>query len=69
MKPLHRKRDDKLFGYSLFTKSIGSGVESRFTVFCKVFDREPIQKGDIIYCKSWERDGIYFRMLDYEKVY
>lgn len=69
IKPLHRKRDDKLFGYSLFTKSIGSGKESRFTVFCKVFDKEPVQKGDIIYCKTWERDGAYFRMLDYEKVY
>lgn len=69
IKPLHRKRDDKLFGYSLFTKSIGSGKESRFTVFCKVFDKEPVQKGDIIYCKAWERDGAYFRMLDYEKVY
>lgn len=69
VKPLHRKRDDKLFGYSLFTKSIGSGVESRFTVLCGVFDKMPVQEGDIIYCKRWERDGIYFRMLDYEKIY
>lgn len=68
VKPLHRKRDNKLFGYSLFTKSIGSGVESRFTVFCSVFDRDPVQKGDIIYCKNWDRDGVYFQMLGYEKI-
>ena len=69
IKPLHRKRDDKLFGYSLFTKSIGSGVESRFTVFCRVYDKCPVQEGDIIFCKNWERDGAYFRMLDYDKIY
>lgn len=69
VKPLHRKRDNKLFGYSLFTKSIGSGVESRFTAFCKVYDKCPVQEGDIIFCKSWERDGSYFRMLDYDKIY
>ena len=69
VKPLHRKRDDKLFGYSLFTKSIGSGVESRFTALCRVYDKCPVQEGDIIFCKSWERDGAYFRMLDYDKIY
>ncbi len=69
LKPLYRKRDNKQFGYSLFTKSIGSGVESRFTVFNRTFDKEPVKEGDIIFCKSWERDGIYFKMLDYEKVY
>jgi len=68
IRPLHRKRDGKLFGYSVFTKSIGSGKESRFTVFCRVFDKDPINKDDIIYCKSYERDGPYFRLTDYSKV-
>lgn len=67
--PLVRKKDGKQFGYSLITKSIGSGVESRFTVFNKVYDVEPVQKGDIIYCTSWERDGQYFRMTGYRKIF
>ncbi len=66
--PLRRKRDNKQFGYSMITKSIGSGVESRFTVFNRVFDKNPVKKDDIIYCQSWERDGKYFTMTGYEKI-
>lgn len=69
VKPLHRKKDGKLFGYSVFTKSIGSGKESRFTVFCRVFDKDPIKEGDIIYCTGFERDGQYFRLTSFNKVY
>lgn len=67
--PLVRKKDSKQFGYSFITKSIGSGVESRFTVFNRVYNAEPVQKGDIIYCTSWERDGQYFRMTGYRKIF
>ena len=68
VKPLARKSDGRQFGYSLFTKSIGSGKESRFTVFNPVFNKQPVKAGDIIRCTSWERDGIYFRMNAYELV-
>lgn len=68
VRPLHRKADGKLFGYSIFTKSIGSGKESRFTVFCRVYDKDPIKSGDIIYCKGYERDGQYFKLTAYSKV-
>ena len=67
--PLVRKKDGKQFGYSIITKSIGSGVESRFTLFNRVYDKEPIQKGDIIYLTAWERDGQYFRMTGYRKIF
>lgn len=66
--PVYRKKDQKQFGYSLLTKSIGSGKESRMTVFNKVFDTEPIKKGDIIYCKDWTRDGKYFTLESYSKI-
>lgn len=66
--PLNRKSDGKQFGYSIITKSIGSGKESRFTVFNRVFNKDPIKKGDIIYCKSFERDGAYFTMTDFKKI-
>lgn len=66
---LVRKRDNKQFGYSIVTKSIGSGIESRFTVFNKVYDTDPIRKGDIIYCQSYDVDGQYFRLTKYNKVF
>lgn len=69
MFPCKRKKDGKQFGVKILTKSIGSGKESSFTIFNRVHDRNPISKGDIIFCKRYERDGQYFTMTDYEKVY
>lgn len=66
--PVKRKRDGKQFGYNILTQSIGSGIESRFTVFNRLFNEHPIQKGDVIYCKRYERDGQYFTMTDYRKI-
>ncbi len=62
---LCRKRDNKQFGYSVITKSIGSGKESRFTVFNSVFDQAPIKKDTVIYCTSFKRNGQYFTMTGY----
>lgn len=67
--PVSRKSDGKQFGYGVFTKSIGSGVESRFTVFNSVYNREPIKEDDIIYCKDYVREGKYFKMTAYERVF
>lgn len=64
--PVRRKRDNEIFGYSILTQSIGSGIESRMTVFKRRYEQDPIKEGDIIVCKKWERDKIYFRMLEYE---
>lgn len=64
--PLRRKSDGQLFGYSFLTQSIGSGIESRFTVFNRVYNKAPVHKGDIIRCKSYDRDGSYFIMTAYE---
>lgn len=67
--PLVRKKDNKQFGYSIVTKSIGSGKESRFTVVNWIYNKDPIKKGDIVYCKNFERDGQYFKMTAYEKIF
>ena len=64
--PLARKSDGKQFGYSVVTKSIGSGKESRFTLLNSRYKKNPISEGNIIICKSWIKDGQYFRLLDYE---
>lgn len=67
--PLKRKKDGKQFGYSLITQSVGSGIETRWTVFNRVFDQEPVTAGDVITCRSYARDGIYFTMTSYRKHY
>ena len=66
--PLVRKADGKSFGHSVITKSIGSGIETRFTVLNRVFDKEPVHKGEIIYCTGYEREGQYFRMTGYRRL-
>lgn len=68
VQPLKRKKDGVQFGYSVITKSIGSGVESRFTIYNRVFKKNPISKGNIIYCKDYIKDGMYFEMTDYSMV-
>ena len=65
--PLKRKKDGKQFGYSFFTKSIGSGVEARFTVMNSAFNKHPVKAGDIIYCIDFSRDGPYFRLNEYRR--
>ncbi len=67
--PLKRKKDGKQFGYSIVTQSIGSGKESRFTVFNRVFEKEPIKKDDIILCNGYTREGIYFTLTSYIHIY
>ena len=67
--PLKRKKDGVQFGYSVITQSIGSGVESRFTVFNRVFNNDPIKKDDVILCTGYERDGAYFTMTGYTHIY
>ena len=69
VKPLFRKSDGKQFGYSVFTKSIGSGKESRFTIFNKLYDKDPIKEGDIIYCQSYTEEKRYFTLTAYRKVF
>ena len=64
--PVRRKKDNAIFGYSVLTQSIGSGKESRMTVFKKLFEQDPIKEGDIVICRSWQRDGPYFQMTSYE---
>ncbi len=64
--PVCRKKDGKQFGYTILTKSIGSGKEARFTAFNRVYDKDPIRKGEVIVCKGFERDGIYFTLTNYE---
>lgn len=66
--PLVRKKDGKQFGYSVTTQSIGSGKAGRFTVMNSVYDKDPLKKGDLIFCNEYIREGAYFRLTKYERI-
>lgn len=65
IKPIRSRKTSKIIGRSVFTKSIGSGKESRFTCWDRVFKDNPIKAEDIIVCKSYSRDGAYFTLEKY----
>lgn len=62
--PRYRRKDGKLFGYSVFTKSIGSGKEAEFTVYDRTYRQCPIKERDIIYCSMFSRNDRGYFILD-----
>lgn len=67
--PVKRKSDGKQFGYNIITQSLGSGIESRFTVFNAVFKADPIEKNDAIRCLKYRRDPKgYFTLERYSHI-
>lgn len=58
----------KQWAYSVYTKSIGSGVESRFTVKNYIYNKNPINENDIIYCREFVKDGPFYNLTGYEKI-
>ena len=67
--PVKRKKDNKQFAYNILTQSIGSGRESRFTVFNDLYNADPIHADDLILCKGYRKDGAYFTMTNYLHLY
>ena len=66
---LKRKKDGKQFGYSVVTKSIGSGKESRMSIMNRDLEGgTPPRDGDIIQCLGWRRDGQYFQITSYKTI-
>ena len=66
--PVKRKRDGKQFGYSITYQSIGSGIEGRMTVLKGIYDRDPIDCGEVIRCLKYTKDGKYFQLREYKHV-
>lgn len=67
--PIKRKKDGKHIGWSVVARSIGSGKETRYTIWNSLYNKNPINVGDIIYCKSFNRNGKYFTLTNYSRIY
>ena len=66
--PARRRKDNVQFGYNIITKSIGSGKESRLTIFNELFDECPVNTDDIILCQGFKKKNGYFTLTKYSKV-
>lgn len=67
MRPMRSKDGGGVWGYALFTRSIGSGKSARMTLRAKDFEYEPVQKGDIVYAKHvFKNRAGYWYLDDYE---
>lgn len=70
--PVKRRSDNHLFAYNIITSSIGRGVNSKISIKEREFRRNPLKKGDLIFCKSnpTRNNRGYFEMAakDYEKI-
>jgi len=66
--PVKRKKDGVMFGRNIIAQSIGSGITTRYTIFNRVFEKEPLEPGDVIRCLGYERNGKYFDMTRYSRL-
>lgn len=67
--PAKRKSDGEIFAYNILARSIGSGKESRLTVFKKTFEGDRFSKGDILVAGNISKNSRgYWCLLDYKKM-
>lgn len=66
--PVKRKKDGVMFGRNIIAQSIGSGITTRYTIFNSLFEKEPLEAGDVIHCHGYRRKGIYFDMTSYSRL-
>ena len=67
--PLKSRATGEVWAYALVTQSLGSGIESRFTVRAGTYDKIPVNKGQFIFCKKYYQDKKgYWNLSDYVKI-
>ena len=65
--PLIDKRNGNVWSYRLSTRSLGSGKTARISVYANLYDENPINKGNIVYAKSVEKNKAgYWYIYDYD---
>lgn len=66
--PMKSKDNGQIWGYAIKTKSIGSGKVGRMTVKTQLYDRKPIQQGEIIEVPMtglWKNKSGYWYLQEY----
>jgi len=67
--PLVSKEKEECWGYAVHTRSIGSGKTSRLTVRSRMYDKDPIRKGDIVFADAVSKNRSGYWYLDlYHKI-
>ena len=65
--PMKSKTTGGVWGYRLKTISIGSGKTAQITVTSRIYDRQPIKKGDIIYANTVSKNSMgYWYLQKYD---
>lgn len=65
--PINRKKDGKHCGDNLIAISIGSGKQTRYTIWDSTTKQKGLLKvGDIILCKNYKRNAQIFEITDYK---
>lgn len=66
VRQLRTKKDNRIWAYAVFTRSVGTGKCGRFTVRDWVYQIQPFQKEDIIQVLDYHNERGYWYLDDYE---
>ena len=66
--PLRSNQSGNIWGYAVFTRSIGSGKTARLTLRSWLYNINPIHKSDVIYASNVGKERDYWYLYEYEKV-
>ena len=67
--PVKRKSDGEIFAYNILSRSIGSGKESRLTLFKNTITGNEFKEGDIIEAGEVSKNSRgYWCLLNYRKI-
>lgn len=65
--PLKSKKSGDVWGYAVFSQSIGTGKTARLTLRASTYKQKPIRKGDIIFVSNVKlEDSGYWYLYDYQ---
>ena len=64
LRALKSKQNGEVWGYAIFTRSIGTGKSARLTVRAQMYNANPFKDGDIIYAQSVSKNKSGYWYLD-----
>lgn len=66
---LINKKTGNPWAISIEGQSLGKGKKNKYTIFYKIYSKEPFEELDLIYIDGWEKKGDYFYITKYHKIY